>query len=193
MKNLNAFNQSPIVLQTSGTIGFEELTPLLVELNKSFAYVRASVSAEGFEPADAGFTHIALTIATWGGLEVAKAFIQTLVDGSSDGIRAELRRIISSGGKSKINPRKKFAATALELSGVRFYFEHSLDDEELRHRLAKAYEFIGALPASVTSESCGPSEYGLAWNRSTDSWEGSIQGYGEFKYPVLHRDEGENL
>lgn len=150
-------------------VSFADLAPVLDELNKRHNSVEAAVY--DFEPPAAGFSEIAITIAT----DASAAILATLALQGAGELRRKLLQVMN---KAKSNAHgRRYVPLRVQIGRVRFYFHEMVSEEELLERLQAAQEFAASLPGDAFSGETGPGEYGLFWDDKEKAWRGSIYGY----------------
>lgn len=160
-----------------GTVqSYSDLAPLLDELNKRHAWVKASVSS--FEPPAAGMTEIAVTLALAAPVTYLKSFIETWATEDAKAVRAAVKDIVDKGRQNRHG--RRFIPFRLELGGVRFYFHERLTDDTMQDRLRAAQVLIDSLPSEAFEGQPGPGEYGFFWDSGSNTWKGSIFGHPQY-------------
>jgi hypothetical protein len=171
-----------ISLTTSGTLDYDDLLPLLKELHKRYATVNTSVSSLGVEPPAAGMTEIALIFALSNtAIPYLKGFLEEWGKADAKGLREALIELFGRGRKSRTGSGRMFIPLVIPLGKVRFYFYDVRSDDDFANQLNAAYEFMQSLPNEAFEGIAGPPEYGMFWDRESNSWQGSIYGYTEYK------------
>lgn len=173
-------------VQSFSFVSFADLAPVLDELNIRHNSVEAAVY--DFEPPAAGFSEIAITIAT----DASAAILATLALQGAGELRRKLLQVMS---KSKSNPDgRRYVPLRVQIGRVRFYFHEVVSEEELLERIRAAQELAASLPDEAFQGEAGPGEYGFFWDDIGKAWRGGIYGYsGEICHPenMLSDDPGE--
>lgn len=164
-----------ISVQSYSFVSFGELAPFLDELNSKYNSVEATVY--DFEPPAAGFSEIAVTVAVAAPIAYLSSLLATW---AAEDAKALRQRLLGVMRRSKQNPSgRRYLPMRVELGRVRFYFHDDVTEEELVGRLRAAHEFAASLPEAAFEGEPGPGEYGLYWDKKTNSWKGSIYGLRE--------------
>jgi hypothetical protein len=154
-----------------GFVSFEDLAPVLDELSdlRRHNIVRASVA--DFEPPAAGFSEIAVTIAT----DASATILATLALQGAGELRRKLLQLMGKARKNRHG--RRYLPLSVEIGRVRFYFQEVVSEEALLERLQAAQEFAASLPGEAFLGKSGPGVYGLFWDDQGKTWRGSIYGY----------------
>jgi hypothetical protein len=177
---------APVHVHSFSFVSFAELAPVLDELNKRHNTVEAAVY--DFEPPAAGFSEIAITIAT----DASAAILATLALQGGGNLLGKLRRLMNHAKKNPYG--RHYVPLRVQIGRVRFYFHEVVSEEALLERLRAAHEFSLSLPPEAFLGEAGPGEIGMYWDDKSKAWRGGINGFrDEYCYPenMLSGDPGD--
>ena len=167
--------QARIDVQTYSFVGFRQLAPLLDELNERYNSVGANVY--DFEPPAAGFSEIAITIAVTAPVAYLSSFLASWAAEDAKALRRKMLELMHRNQENQHG--RRYLPMRVEMGRVRFYLHEQVSDEELVKRLRAAQEYTAALPEEAFAGEAGPGEFGLYWDKKSETWKGGIYGFRE--------------
>lgn len=171
-------------------VGFGQLAPFLDELNERYNSVAAKV--HDFEPPAAGFSEIAITVAVTAPVAYLSSFLATWAAEDAKALRQKMLDLMHRNQENEHG--RRYLPMRIEIGRVRFYLHEQLTDEELVQRLRAAQDYTATLPEQAFDGEAGPGEFGLFWDKNSETWKGGIYGFREERCAperLLSADPGE--
>lgn len=167
------FYDARVSVTACDPLTFEDLTPLLTDLNEQF--VTVSVRRDNTRPTMAGGWDVVIGLLILGAgaatIEFVRKFAGMLAEDTYKAIRDRLRKLRD---KADEEASERVWTLTIQIGSHLFHFHGTMDDEEFKRRLRAAQATLDGSPPDLIEQVRAahvPPEMEPGWHWREDHWE----------------------